>query len=155
MFAASDPNLTVAKLAIGGLVLAALWRLVVWVREAPLRPDPWDADFDQKLLDSETPEACPHCSVPQTPGAWFCPHCGRAVGPYNNLMPYVQVFSEGEVFRNGASGMFRNRPLMTIGLLLIVLVVNPFFAPIYAVVMVARLAPSLGRRKTTEPPPVL
>jgi hypothetical protein len=139
MFAVSDPDLFVAQIAIGGLVLAGFWRLIVWVRNAPIRPDPWDAEFEQKMQDPDTPETCHHCSTPQPPGAWFCSHCGRAVGPYNNLMPYVQVFSEGEVFRNGTSGRFRNRPLILVGYFLISLGMFSFFAPIYWISLLMNL----------------
>ncbi len=115
----NDPNLLIAGVAIAGLVLIAFWRVIVWVREAPLKPDPWDAEVEQQLQEPATPEACPHCSTPQSPGAWFCPHCGRAVGPYNNLMPYVLVFSEGEVLRNGTQDRLRKSPVILIGYLLI------------------------------------
>lgn len=131
MIAASDPNMIIAGFAAGGLVLAGLWRFVGWIRDAPVTPDPWDAEVEQKLSEPETPEVCPHCSTPQSPTAWFCPNCGRAVGPYNNLMPFVQVFSEGEVFRNGTSGQFRNRPVILIGYFLITLGTFPFLTPIY------------------------
>jgi len=46
-------------------------------------------------------------------------------------MPYVQVFSEGEVFRNGTSGRFRKRPVILIGYFLMTLGTYPIFAPIY------------------------
>jgi hypothetical protein len=131
MIAASDPNLIIAALALGVLMLAALWRLIAWVRDAPVTPDPWDLEVEQKLQEPETPEVCPHCLTEQPPTAWFCKRCGRAVGPYNNLMPYVQVFSEGEVFRNGTGGRFRNRPMILIGFFLITLGTLPFLAPIY------------------------
>jgi hypothetical protein len=119
MLAASDPNLIIGGFAVGGLVVAGLWRLIAWVRDAPASPDPWDAEVEQKLSEPETPEACPHCSTPQPPTAWFCAHCGRAVGPYNNLMPYLQVFSEGEVLRNGTCDRLRKSPLILIGYFLI------------------------------------
>ena len=131
MLAASDPNLIIGGLAAGGLALAALWRLLVWVRDAPRTPDPWDTEVEQKMQAPETPEVCPHCSTPQPPAAWFCSHCGSAVGPYNNLMPYVQIFSEGEVMRNSVSGRFRNRRLIAVGSFLMMLAINPIFAPIY------------------------
>jgi hypothetical protein len=130
MLAASDPNQIVIGFGIGAMVLAALWRLIVWVRDAPLTPDPWDADVERQL--QEAPETCPHCSTPQPPNAWFCQHCGRAVGPYNNLMPYLQIFSEGEVLRNSAQRHFRNRPLVMIGYFLLGLAFIPFFLlPVY------------------------
>ena len=150
MFAASDPNMIVAGLAVGGLALAALWRLLVWVRDAPRTPDPWDAVVEQKLQEPETQEVCPHCSTPQPPAAWFCSHCGKAVGPYNNLMPFVQVFSEGEVLRNSASGRFRNRRLIAIGSFLMVLAINPIFAPIYLFLLLSNLKGSRGGQVPTE-----
>jgi hypothetical protein len=135
MFAASDPNLIIVGLAVGGLVLFALWRLIVWVRESPVRPDPWDAELEKKLSEPEAFEICPHCLTEQSSTAWFCQKCGSAVGPYNNLMPYVHVFSEGEVFRNGVAGRFRNRPLVLIGLILIALSTYFVFAPIYLILL--------------------
>jgi hypothetical protein len=126
-----DPNLLVGAFALGGLALAAAWRLLVWIRAAPVSPDPWDAVVNQKLSDPETPEICPHCSTPQSPAAWFCPNCGRAVGPYNNLMPYVQVFSEGEVLRNGTQDRLRKSPIILIGYFLMSL---NFLAAAFAMV---------------------
>jgi hypothetical protein len=150
MLAASDPDLLVAQIAIGGLVLAGFWQLIAWVRNAPIRPDPWDAEFEQKMQDPDTPETCHHCSTPQLPGAWFCSHCGRAVGPYNNLMPYVQVFSEGEVFRNGTSGQFRNRPLILLGYFLISVGMFSFFAPIYWISMLLNWKRSARPQKSVR-----
>lgn len=130
MLATTDPNLIVAGYAIGALALAALWKLIVWVRDAPVKPDPWDSEVDLQLQDA--PEVCPHCSTPQPANAWFCAHCGRAVGPYNNLMPYLQIFSEGEVLRNSASRHFRNRPLIMVGYFLLGLTFFPLFLlPVY------------------------
>ena len=131
MFAVSDPNMIIAGFAVGGLVFAAFWRFIVWIRDAPVKPDPWDAEVEQKVSGPEAVEVCPHCLTEQPPAAWFCKGCGRAVGPYNNLMPYLQIFSEGEVFRNGVSGRFRNRPLILIGYFLITLGTFSFLAPIY------------------------
>jgi len=139
MFAASDPNMIIGGFAVGGLVLAVFWRLLVWVREAPTAPDPWDAEVEQKLSEPEAQEICPHCSTPQPSTAWFCSHCGSAVGPSNNLMPYIHVFSEGEVFRNGVSSRFKNRWLVGIGFFLIALGINPIFAPIYLSLLVCNL----------------
>jgi hypothetical protein len=119
MFGSSDPNLIIAGLAIGGFLLIGLWRLIAWVRDAPVTPDPWDSTVEQKLQEPETREVCPHCLTEQPPTAWFCRRCGRAVGPYNNVMPYLQIFSEGEVFRNGTSERMRKSPLIPIGYFLI------------------------------------
>jgi len=148
MIAASDPNMIIAGFAVGGLVLAVFWRFVVWIRDAPATPDPWDAEVEQQLSESEAVEVCPHCFTEQPPTAWFCAHCGSAVGPYNNLMPYVQIFSEGEVFRNGASGRFRNRPVILIGYFLVVLGTFPFLAPIYLLSLLLN-----SKRTSGEPEP--
>ena len=119
MTPASDPNSIVANIGLAVLALAALWRFFRWVREAPVRPDPWDAELEQKLSDPEAVEVCPHCLTEQPPTAWFCIGCGRAIGPYNNVMPYLQIFSEGEVFRNGTSERMRKSPIIPIGYFLI------------------------------------
>jgi hypothetical protein len=131
MFAVSDPNMIIAGFAAGGLVLAAFWRFIIWVREAPATPDPWDAEVERELSEPEAVEICPHCLTEQPPTAWFCQRCGRAIGPYNNLMPYVQIFSEGEVFRNGTGGRLRKSPMVLIGYVLISVGTYWLFAPIY------------------------
>lgn len=131
MFGTGDPNQIVGGLGAGLLLLGGLWRLIGWIRDAPVRPDPWNAEVEQRLADPEIREVCRHCSTPQEPGAWFCENCGSAIGPYNNLMPYLNVFSEGEVFRNGVTDRFRNKPVILIGYFLISLGSYAFFAPIY------------------------
>lgn len=131
MLAGNDPNLLIGELGLCGLVTAAFWRLVAWVRDAPATPDPWSAEVEQKLSEPDAVEVCPHCLTEQTSTAWFCPRCGRAVGPYNNLMPYINVFSQGEVLRNGTSGRLRKSPLIVIGYLLISVTMFPLFAPFY------------------------
>jgi hypothetical protein len=131
MLAVSDPNQICIGFGVAGIVAAALWRMIVWIRDCPVKPDPWDAEVDRRQLE-EAPEACPHCSTPQAPNAWFCPHCGRAVGPYNNLMPYLQVFSEGEVLRNSADRRLHRRPMILVGYLLLGLAFMPsFLLPVY------------------------
>src|SRR5690348_14898393 len=117
----SDPNLTVGCYGLGLLALAVLWRPFAGVREAPATPDPWDAEVQQKLPAPESQEVWHRCLTPHAPGTWFCQHCGTAVGPYNNLMPFLNVFSEGEVLRNGISNRFRNRWFIAIGYSLIAL----------------------------------
>ncbi len=130
MFAASNPDLLIAKTAMVGLAAAFAWRLIVWVREAPAKADPWDEETENKLSEPEAVQVCHRCFTEQPENAWFCRHCGSAVGPYNNLMPYVSIFSEGEVFRNGASGSLRPSPLIVTGYLLLSLSYG-FFAPIF------------------------
>ncbi|HEV2691266.1 MAG TPA: hypothetical protein VG347_00060 [Verrucomicrobiae bacterium] len=149
MTAPSDPNRLIAEFAIGGMLAVLLWRVIVWVREAPVRPDPWDTETDKKLSEPETAQTCHHCSTPQSSTAWFCPHCGNAVGQYNNLMPYVCIFSEGEIYRNGVNQRFRNRPLIVAGLALMTLGIVPFLAPLYWISLIKNLH-DLDRPKADE-----
>ncbi|HXI71296.1 MAG TPA: zinc ribbon domain-containing protein [Verrucomicrobiae bacterium] len=115
----NDPNQIVAWFGVAGLLLAAFLRLILWVRAATPKPEPWGAEVEQKLLEPETAEACPHCSTPLLPTALFCPHCGRAVDSYNNWVPYVYSFSDGDVFRKNTSGQLRVKWLIVIGYLLL------------------------------------
>ncbi len=48
----SDPNGVIGGLAIFGLVMVMFWRLVVWVRDAPVRPDPWDQEIAVKAAEA-------------------------------------------------------------------------------------------------------
>ena len=146
----SDPNLFVGAVAVVCLVSVALWRLIGWIRDAPTSPDPWDADVERKLSEPETLEICPHCLTEQPPAAWFCRGCGRAVGPYNNLMPYVQIFSEGEVFRNGTSGRVRKSPLVLIGYFLVSLGMFSFLAPIFLFSLLLNWRRPAGEQKAAE-----
>jgi hypothetical protein len=155
MVAASDPNLIVGDLAVGGMIFYAFWRLIVWVREAPVSPDPWDAEIEKQLSEPEAVEICPHCLTETSSTAWFCEKCGSAVGPYNNLMPYVHVFSEGEVFRNGVAGRFRHRPLILIGLILISLTSYFVFLPVYLFVLLANWRRHGGGTECGEEPKIL
>lgn len=49
----SDASGAIGGLAIFGLVMVLFWRLIVWVREAPVRPDPWDQEIAEKVADPE------------------------------------------------------------------------------------------------------
>jgi hypothetical protein len=155
MILASDPYQVIAGLGITFLCLVGLWRLIVWVREAPVKPDPWDNEVEQKLSDPETAEVCPHCLTQQSPTAWFCGHCGKAVGPYNNLMPFLNVFSEGEVLRNGTTGRFRNRPLIIIGYMLLSLAAYSVFAPVFWIALLSNLKRPRNEPEPTEGPNAL
>jgi hypothetical protein len=131
MVVAIDPKQLIVGLAVIGLGLAGFWRLIIWVRDAPAKPDPWDAETQQKLSGPDAVQVCHHCFTAQTDNAWFCGCCGSAVGPYNNLMPYVCIFSEGEVFRNATSGKIRASLLTVGGYVLLSLTSYALFAPIF------------------------
>ena len=142
----SDASGAIGGLAIFGLVIAMFWRLIVWVREAPVRPDPWDKEIAEKVADPEIVQTCTHCSTEQPPDGWFCPHCGAAVGPYINWMPYVHIFSIGEVLRNGSSGRVRSSPMIIIGYVLYALLQYTIAVPLYLFFFFR----NLRRTKATE-----
>lgn len=139
MIPASHSEMLIANLAIGGLAIGFSLKLIAWVRDAPTTPDPWDAATGEKLSAPETEQACHHCSAPQKPDAWFCPHCGIAVGPYNNLMPFVYAFSIGEVLRNGVSARMRKNPLVIIGYMIFSLGNYFIIAPLYWILFFVNL----------------
>lgn len=134
MFTSNNPEMLVANIALGGLVIACVWRLISWVRDSPTKPDPWDVDTENKLSGPEAVQVCHRCITELPENSWFCPKCGSAVGPYNNLMPYVSIFSEGEVYRNGASGKMRPSALIITGYFLLSFSFG-FFAPVYWIIL--------------------
>src|ERR1035437_8351570 len=113
------------------IAFAFVRQFALWVQDAPPTPDPWGPEAQSAIDSAEAVQVCHHCSTPQEEGAWFCPHCGCAVGAYNNLLLYVQCLSDGEVLRNGVNDRFRMRPLILIGYLLVSLEGYLIFAPFY------------------------
>lgn len=120
-------------LILAGITICVLliWRLLVWIREAPVHPDPWGAEIERLMDEPEAVPVCHHCFTPCPTLGWFCEHCGAAVGPYNNYMPYIYVFSQGEVLRNGVMDRMRANPLVVIGYLLYSAVSYVIVAPVY------------------------
>lgn len=116
--------LVLVALICGGF---AIQRLVLWVRSLPVTPDPWSADVEKDLESPDARPICRKCIKPQPPGQWFCEHCGTSVGDYNNLMPYVSAFSQGEVMRNGVMDRLPKNALVLVGYLLISLNLPAYF----------------------------
>ncbi len=142
-----DEQLHPGYLLLTGLGCAfVFYRLYLWVREAQPRPDPWEPEIEASLQQGDTVPVCLKCSAPQPPGQWFCEHCGTAVGPYNNLMPYVNAFSQGEVLRNGVTARVRPSPLILAGYLCLSLDYM-VFAPLYWFLFLRNL-----RRSRVVPP---
>ena len=130
MHGTNQADAVIGVLAIAAMALLALWRIIVWIKSCPLQPDPWDAETGQAVQLEDAVQVCHRCLTPVPPCQWFCETCGCAVGPYNNYMPYLRVFSEGEVFRNGTHDKLRFNALIVIGYLLCS--INFFiFAPVY------------------------
>lgn len=124
--------MTIESLVIIGIVAAVIYGVIRWVREAKdLSPDPWGAEVEKVIQDPQTRPLCHHCLLPQEKEGWFCPECGAATGQYNNYMPWVMVFSQGEVFRAGVNEKFRRSPLIACGYVLCSLACYAVFAPVY------------------------
>lgn len=110
------------------LVIVCFARLVGSIHT---EPDPWDADIDLAVRQPDAVLVCHRCITPQLPGSWFCPECGAAVGPYNNCLPWIRIFSIGEVYRAGA---WRNLPVTlvtVVGLLLVSALDYTVFVPFF------------------------
>ncbi|MDB6026224.1 MAG: hypothetical protein JWM68_2447 [Verrucomicrobiales bacterium] len=118
----------VALLIVGAL---CLWRTMRWIRTGPLRPDPWDSATEASVQSAEAVPVCRHCFAPQMEHVHFCSECGTSVGDYNNLLPYVNLFSVGESMRTGSSGKYRITPVTTVGYFLWSMTEYSVFAPVY------------------------
>lgn len=92
---------------------------------------------------------CPRCHVPQEHNGWFCPACGAAVGPYNNTMPFLYVFSVGEVLRAGVDPRHRWPRWITAGLVLVSFSNFILLWPLYLV----RLFRTRARARRAAPVP--
>ncbi len=105
-------------LVVLGIVVVALYRVVLWLMEAERTADPWGEEIDKALEQDDAVPVCHHCLTPQRHNGWFCPECGATVGPYCNYLPFVYLFSQGEVVRAGVTERFRRSPLIVVGLVL-------------------------------------
>ena len=118
-------------LVILGILGVAIYGLVLWLMEAKRAPDPWGDEIDKALDQDDAVPLCHHCLTPQQHNGWFCPECGATVGPYCNYLPFVYLFSQGEVLRAGVTERFRRSPLIVIGFVLVSLAICAFAAPVY------------------------
>ena len=107
-----------------------------WFPKAP--SDPWPKDVDEDARSREAVPLCIDCLHPQTGHGWFCPHCGHATGEFVTLMPYLQIFATGEVFRKGVMGPPEKRKRVLVFLFLYSLGEYSVFAPLYWFWMICR-----------------
>jgi hypothetical protein len=70
-------------------------------------PHPWSIEIEEAVQQPDAVRICHHCLTPQEHLGWFCPECGAATGPYNNCMPFINIFSTGEVLRAGVNPKIR------------------------------------------------
>lgn len=107
-------------------------RLRVWRRGLD-KDTPWSPELDQQVREDDAVPVCHRCFTPleHTGQQWFCPECGAASGPYNNLMPFVYLFSIGEVLRSGTAREARYSPLRLAGYMAMCLMQYTLFFPVY------------------------
>lgn len=118
-------------LVILAILAVVIYRVILWLMEAKRTPDPWGDEIDKALDQDDAVPLCHHCLTPQQHNGWFCPECGATVGPYCNYLPFVYLFSQGEVLRAGVTERFRRSPLIVIGFVLVSLAICAFAAPVY------------------------
>jgi hypothetical protein len=136
----------IAVLVILGFCGVAFYRFVVWVTQPSRTVDPWGKETQDAVNQAGAVPLCHHCLTPQEHNGWFCPECGATVGPYCNYMPYLYVFSQGEVLRAGVTERFRRSRFITIGFVLFSLSMCAIAAPIYWFFLFRNLRRSDGRR---------
>jgi hypothetical protein len=94
-------------------------------------PNPWPDDLDIAVRAPDAIPVCHHCTTPCELPVWFCLSCGAAVGPYNNVMPYIYIFSIGEVLRSGVGAEAHFTPFRTVAYIAIGIAEYGAFAPLY------------------------
>jgi hypothetical protein len=130
-YMASAKEQELVALVILAILGMAIYQLVQWLKEAKRTADPWGDEIDKALDKDDAVPLCHHCLTPQHHNGWFCPECGATVGPYCNYLPFVYIFSQGEVLRAGVSERIRRSPLIVVGFVLLSLVMCAVAAPIY------------------------
>jgi len=114
----------------------AIYRFSKWIMDCPPTANPWGADIEELLNRWETLPLCDKCLAPQEHDGWFCPECGSTFGPYCNFLPYVVLFSQGEVLRSGTMQRLRKKgPIITLGYMLFAFGTMALLAPIYCLVL--------------------
>lgn len=146
-----DPDRLIGEIGLAVLACGFLWRLFEWAKQPPTSPDPWDKEIEIALHEPEAVEVCHRCFDPVTPNSWFCRRCGCAVGPYNNLMPFILVFSQGEVLRNGVNDKLPRNAFIVAGYLLVSLCMYAIFAPIYWIFLFRHLKRQKESVEPTDP----
>jgi hypothetical protein len=117
-------------LIFGAALFVVVYRIIIWVMDAPRTADPWGPEIDELLAKDETLALCDNCLAPQEHNGWFCPECGCTVGPYSNYLPYVYLFSQGELLRSGTMKPIRKKPIILLGYLLSSFMMS-LLAPVY------------------------
>jgi len=149
-----DPDHLIGGIGLAILMVGLLWRFFDWFRKPATSADPWGEEIEKAVHEPEAVEVCHRCLDPVPPNAWFCEHCGCSVGPYNNWMPYLSVFSQGEVLRNGVDDKLPRNALIVAGYLFFSILMYSFFAPIYWIFLFRNLKQPKDSIEQTAPPRV-
>ena len=115
--------------SLGDILAEQFRRFRIWWLKTS--PNPWPEELDAAVEERDSKMICPRCSTPQSDRAWFCPKCGAAVGPYNNTMPFLTIFSMGEMLRAGTGSQLKKSPLVFVGFLSVGLTQYLLFAPFF------------------------
>jgi len=135
-----------------GLFGLVVYRVVLWLMEATRTADPWGEEIDNALNQDDAVPVCHHCLTPQEHNGWFCPECGATVGPYCNYLPYVYIFSQGEVLRAGVTERLRPTPLIVVGYVLFSFGMVAIAAPVYWFFLFKNLRRRDGAEAEASPP---
>ena len=154
------PEQTIALLATLGLAIVAVVQLYRWFISGQKTPDPWDQNIAQAVEDPDSLPVCHRCVTEHSALAHFCPQCGAAVGEFNNVLPFEQLFSEGEVLRNGTNVRMQPTFLRVVGYFLLSIVAYApifFLMPVYWFFPIRNFSrrPQLVLPTDSESPPVL
>lgn len=126
-------------MAVLGISVVAAARFIHWLFSGPVKSDPWGDEISARVDDPESLPVCHRCLTEHPGSMHFCPQCGAAVGDYNNVLPFDQIYSEGEVFRNGTNMKMRPGALIIAGYILLSLSAYAIFAPVYWLVLLRNL----------------
>ena len=94
-------------------------------------PNPWSDELDAAARAPGAIPVCHRCTTPCEFPVWFCPSCGAAVGPYNNILPFIRIFSIGEALRSGVGPEAHFTPFRTVAYVALGLTQYGFLAPLY------------------------
>ena len=141
-----------AVIGIGGVLVVRAFKS--WFAR-PATPDPWGPEVTEAMEQPDATAVCPHCQCPHEATRWFCSECGRSVGDYNNLNPYLYLFSLGEVLREGTSGRVRKSWLTVAGYVVLSLIEYAVFAPIYWFFLFRNLSGKTPPDQAAAEPPVM
>ncbi|EEF58410.1 hypothetical protein [Pedosphaera parvula] len=128
------PVVNIEGLVVLGIFAIVVYAVVQWLRrpmQGPPTPNPWPEEVETSVQAPDALPLCHRCFTPQDHNGWFCPKCGTATGPYNNLMPYLYIFSQGEVLRAGVMDRIRPGFVSRFGFILFSFAEYFIAAPLY------------------------